>query len=68
MANVNAKIQDFLANNRKFVETYQVPPTMDQIMPGARSAGGGILIRASSPLRTLSQLVVIIIIIINTNP
>ena len=43
MSPVDAKLQSWLENNRKFAETYQTPPTMDQIRPAAIAAGGAYL-------------------------
>ena len=44
MTHVDAKLQSCLENNRKFAQTYETPPTMEQIRAGARAAGGAFLI------------------------
>lgn len=45
MAYVASKLQGLLDKNGKFAETFQVPPTMEQLRAASREAGGAFIIR-----------------------
>ena len=44
MTTTDSKVQLFFENNRKFAETYQVPPTMVQLRAGSADRGGALII------------------------
>lgn len=44
MTNTESRVQGFLENNRKFAETWPVPPTMEQLRAVSTEEGGALII------------------------
>jgi len=47
MTDTTSRLQSFLANNKKFAETWKTPPTMEQMRALSYKSGGALLIRLS---------------------
>lgn len=48
MTDTNSKIQRLIEGNQKFAETYEAPPTMEQMRAAQSKTGGGTVVRTST--------------------